>query len=51
MAASDTRTAAKDRALQAKHRARPMAAAITPPSAAPKTRAMFMATELLARKS
>ncbi len=31
--------------MQAKHRASPMAAAITPPSAAPKTRAMFMATE------
>ena len=29
-----------------KHRASPMAAAITPPSAAPSTRAMFMATEL-----
>ena len=46
MAASETSTAANDSALQAKHRARPMAAAITPPSAAPKTRAMFMATEL-----
>ena len=46
MAASEISTAANDSALQAKHRARPMAAAITPPSAAPKTRAMFMATEL-----
>ena len=46
MAASETSTAANESALQVKHRASPMAAAITPPSAAPNTRAMFMATEL-----
>jgi len=34
------------RPLQVKHSTRPMAAAITPPSAAPNTRAMFIATEL-----
>ena len=46
MAASETSTAANESALQAKHRASPMAAASTPPRAAPNTRAMFMATEL-----
>ena len=46
MAASETSTAPNESALQVKHRASPMAAAITPPSAAPNTRAMFAATEL-----
>ena len=46
IAASEIRTAPNDTALQAKHKARPMAAAMTPPSAAPKTRAMFIDTEL-----
>ena len=41
---SDSRTAPNETALSAKHRARPIAAS-TPPTAAPKTRAMFIATE------
>ncbi len=46
IATSEISTAANDNALQAKHRAKPRAAASTPPSAAPKTRAMFIDTEL-----
>jgi hypothetical protein len=46
IASKEISTAANDSALQAKHKARPMTEAITPPSAAPKTRAMFIATEL-----
>ena len=46
MAASEISTAPNDSALTVKHSARPIAAAITPPSAAPKTRAIFIDTEL-----
>ena len=44
--ASEASTAPNDTALRPKHSASPNAAATTPPSAAPNTRAMFIDTEL-----